>query len=348
MDDLRSYLPARLNKGRWITAYTLNQLQARLRYHRVVLPICSLGAPVRELTELARYVLPPLYHEAFADDDSLKQQIIERIRECFPYLSGTMKRDEIPHEVDIVELPARSFPAPPSPQVLGCSADTAVNQHGPHLPLASDSVQSYSILQQLAAERPGFVLGPPVEYGLSPWGLPFGMSIDITPDLLMRYVRGFADAIQRWAAPQSVYVVSVQESEGHRQAVEQGFQQSRIKSWKFRWLYEPLIEFTDGGDDLHAGGVETTLIGQLNPDLLDGNWWPDATDALTMLQFPVARASEISDDPHRFSTLLDSQPFNGIIGDIRNAASLDPRELLNRMLDLARYDLRRLINSEAD
>lgn len=36
--------------------------------------------------------------------------------------------------------------------------------------------------------------GPPLEYGQLTWGLPFGMSIDITAALLTRYVRGYVDA----------------------------------------------------------------------------------------------------------------------------------------------------------
>ncbi len=348
MDDPGSYLPSRLNAGRWITAYTLNYLQLRLRYHRVVLPICSLGTPVSELEQVGRYLLPPLYHEVFADDPDLKQEIIEQLHECFPYLNGTVRRDELIDDIQIVELPVRARPAPKSPRVLGVAADTAINQHGPHLPLASDSIQSHCILQQLESERSGFHIGPPVEYGLSPWGLPFGLSIDITPSLLRRYVRGFADAIDRWAAPQSVYVVSVQESDEHRAAVEQGLRDSRIETWRFRWLYEPLIEFTRERGDLHAGGVETVLMEQMQRDLVDSQWWPDTLDALTMLQLSAAEANELAADLHRFAALLNTRPLNGIVGDVNNSHGLDADELVNRMLDLARYDLRRLMDGETD
>ncbi len=193
--------------------------------------ITAAGGSRSELEQVGRYLLPPLYHEVFADDPDLKQEIIEQLHECFPYLNGTVRRDELIDDIQIVELPVRARPAPKSPRVLGVAADTAINQHGPHLPLASDSIQSHCILQQLESERSGFHIGPPVEYGLSPWGLPFGLSIDITPSLLRRYVRGFADAIDRWAAPQSVYVVSVQESDEHRAAVEQGLRRSVEAAW---------------------------------------------------------------------------------------------------------------------
>ena len=44
------------------------------------------------------------------------------------------------------------------PRILAFSVDTAVEEHGPHLPLATDRIQSYAVLAKLAEETAGLAL----------------------------------------------------------------------------------------------------------------------------------------------------------------------------------------------
>ena len=105
-----------------------------------------------------------------------------------------------------MELP-RGPLAPSHQGGIACfSVDTAVEEHGPHLPLATDTIQSYGVLQELAERHEDLHLVAPVEYGQLTWGLPFGLSIDITAPLLTRYVEGFARAVNEWARPDALYV----------------------------------------------------------------------------------------------------------------------------------------------
>jgi creatinine amidohydrolase/Fe(II)-dependent formamide hydrolase-like protein len=246
--------------------------------------------------------------------------------------------------LDVVELPPSHQSPPPVPRVLAFSVDTAVEQHGPHLPLATDTIQSYGVLEKLADEFDEFVIGPPVDYGHLTWGQPRGFSIDITPELLIRYVTGFVNAVLDWAAPGAIYVVDVHGSPVHRQSIQHGLAASRAKKWTFRWLHEPLVEFAFERGDQHAGGLETAMIEQINPKLLDSRWWPDAIEQLAAGEMSVEQAIELSSDMPRFIYHAESTAWNGIVGRIRNYFALDGRLLMERVLDVARHDVQDLLN----
>jgi creatinine amidohydrolase/Fe(II)-dependent formamide hydrolase-like protein len=343
LPPLTPFLPTVINTGPWLAGYSLNELKQRIRTERIVLPICSLGTPPEELADLAPLVLPPLYHEAL--DADLKIAVQSQIRRCFPFCEGTRGRADFCGSFECVELPARRR-APPvwGPKILAFSIDTAVEQHGPHLPLATDTMQSYAILHQLAAETDGLVVGPPVDYGHLTWGLPFGLSIDLTPPLVTRYVRRFIDAVVEWMSPRSLYLVDVHGSLAHRLAVQEGMRGSRGPRGVFRWLYEPLADVTSACGDQHAGGVETALVEHISRDLVDDRWWPGRRAELAAGQMTMTEAIELSGDQRRFIAQVEGHAYNGIIGRIDNYGALNASELMNRMRAVAREDVNGLLS----
>jgi creatinine amidohydrolase len=283
-------------------------------------------------------VLPPLYHEAM--DGDLKGALVAQIRRCFPFFEGTQPRANFRGTIEVVELPRRrpSTAATP-PRVLGFSVDTTIEQHGPHLPLGTDTIQSYAVLDRLAKEIDGFVVGPPIEYGHLTWGLPFGLSIDITPALCTRYMTAFVNALVDWMAPKLIYVVDVHGSLVHRNAMHEGLRRSRCARGAFRWIHEPLAEFSSAHGDMHAGGVETALIEYINPALVDSNWWPGRTAELVAGQMALGETIELSGDMPRFIQQVESRHHNGIVGDVRHASSLDASMMMSRMVELGRNDV---------
>src|SRR5262245_5494731 len=159
--DSAAWLPSQVNVGHWLTHYTVNELESKIESERVALPICSLGTPCDEITRLGSLVLPPLYREAL--DYELKAALIDRVFHCFPYLRGGRRRATFGDVLDVVELSTCRIAPSTAPRVFAFSVDTAVEQHGPHLPLATDTIQSYGVLQRLAIEFDRFVVGPPVD-----------------------------------------------------------------------------------------------------------------------------------------------------------------------------------------
>ncbi len=341
MNLWEDYLPQVVNTGSWVAGYTLPELRERLPKQTVVLPICSLGTPYAQLADLGDYILPPLYHEAL--DADLKHQIWAQVQRCFPYFAGTRAASDCSTTIQVVELTPQRHDAPTRPKILSFSVDTAVEQHGPHLPLATDTIQSYCVLRQLTQEVDGFVAGPPVDYGHLTWGLPFGMSIDLTPALLTRYLCGFANAMQEWLRPEMMYVVDVHGSLVHRQAIVQALEQSSVTRWKFRWLYDPLVEFAGERGDQHAGGVETALVELADSRLIDQCWWPTRIDDLIAGQMDLATANELTPNLPQFIEHVEAHAVNGIVGDVRNYYNVDASTMLERMLGVTRADLHELV-----
>ena len=341
MDNLSKYLPTCINSGTFLTAYTLNALQQRINKETIVLPICSLGTSSSDLKTLAPLVLPPLYHEAM--DPALKREVLSRIQWCFPFCEGTSQRADFRGNFEIVELPPNQPPANGNAEIVAFSVDTAVEEHGPHLPLMTDTLQSYAVLTQLARSFPQLSLAPPVEYGHLTWGLPFGLSIDLTAPLLTRYVTGFTNAILRWLQPRALYVVDVHGSVVHRNAIKDGLQKSDCNHFTFRWLHEPLVEYAAKRGDQHAGGVETALIGLINDKLIDPRWWPAQLVELAEKQMTLETALELSDNLPRFFQYVEAHHSNGIVGDIMNFSRVDANLMMQKMIQTASKDVLALL-----
>ena len=350
--DANDFLPARINAGNFLSHYSLPELTERVGRAQVVLPLCSLGTPASELTQLGELVLPPLYYEALEAQDDLRPAILARIELCFPYFGSDRRRSKSPYHLKVVELPRRhsvsdpqSFNTPnraTNQFIVAFSVDTAVEQHGPHLPLATDTIQSYAVLNRLAHEFSELILLPPVDYGQLTWGLPFGMSIDISAALLTRYVTGLANAIQRWLSPAAIFVVDVHGSIIHRTAIQDGLAASSCPHWSFRWLYDPLVPFAGQRGDQHAGGVETAIVEAIHPALVDPSWWPGQLAALADNQMPVSEAIQLSENLQEFREQVERRQLNGIVGNIHNYAHVSGAEMLNSMVDVARTDLLKL------
>jgi creatinine amidohydrolase/Fe(II)-dependent formamide hydrolase-like protein len=339
-----AWLPQQVNTGPWSSHYTADELERRLDHERVILPICSVATPSEQMEELGPLVLPPLFREAL--DTDLKSALLARIEHCFPYLHGSRRRLQAKTNIEIVEIPAQSSARRVTgPRILAFSVDPAVEEHGPHLPLATDRIQSYAVLAKLAAECSDLALAPPLDYGHLTWGLPRGLSIDTTPELLVRYVAGCARALADRYQPEALYVVDVHGSPVHRRAIQDGLAAAGISRWMFRWLHEPLVEFAAERGDQHAGAVETAVMEAIDPGLLDARWWPSRKPELAAGEMSFELAIELQADLSRFIEFAETHPWNGIVGRIENYPDLDGAALLERMVIVARQDIGDLLAS---
>ena len=139
-----------------------------------------------------------------------------------------------------------------------CIPVGSCEQHGPHLPLATDTIIAEALAAGLAARRPNTVVGPSLTVTASGEhaGFPGTLSIgtEATATVIVELVRS-AD----WAAG----VVLVNGHGGNRDAVARAAATSAddgrsVLPW---WPRIP-------GGDAHAGRTETSLLLALRPDLV--------------------------------------------------------------------------------
>ncbi len=333
MPYLTDYFPKRINSGRLLTGYTLPRLQVEMQTTKPILPICSLGTSVEQLSSLGSLVLPPLFHEALGD--GLKDRLVNRIGECFPDFGAA----DGARGFEVVELPPAVHPTTLDRPLVAFSVDTAVEEHGPHLPLMTDTIQSYGVLYELRKGNPDLCLAPPLEYGHLTWGLPFGLSIDITPALTTEYVANYLDALAAWCDPRAFYVVDVHGSIVHRNAIQAGMKRSGCRPMVFRWLHEPLTAYAGERGDQHAGGVETALVEVFEPDMIDHDWWPGRKDEIVAGQMDMASAIGLSADLDKFRERVVAEHLNGIVGDVENYYRINGGQMVDEIMSVAQRDL---------
>lgn len=195
---------------------------------------------------------------------------------------------------------------------LLCLPVGSCEQHGPHLPLGTDTIVAEAIAAGLADRRPHTLVAPPItitasgEHAAFPGTLSIGT--DVTAQVLVEVVRS-AD----WAAG----VVLVNGHGGNRDAVDRAMAEldhddRSVMPW---WPRVP-------GGDAHAGRTETSLLLAVRPDLvrLDrataGETAPLGTIGGRLRAHGVRAVSP-----------------NGVLGDPAGASADEGRAILRQLVD---------------
>jgi creatinine amidohydrolase len=182
----------------------------------------------------------------------------------------------------------------------------ATEQHGPHLPLETDTLIARAIAHAAAAGRDDVVVAPALPYGSSgehrgfPGTLSLGQdALELAVVELVRSAAGFAGVVLlAWhggnAEPLARAVARLCE-EGRRVA-----------------CWQPSLE----GGDAHAGRIETSLMLAIAPELVGDERPIGATDPVQRL-LPVLRERGVR-----------AVSASGVLGDARGATDTEGRELL--------------------
>ncbi|RSM38989.1 creatinine amidohydrolase [Actinoplanes sp. ATCC 53533] len=170
-------------------------------------------------------------------------------------ISAATSTDEASRAARVAVLPVGSF-----------------EQHGSHLPLATDTIVAGAIAQSVAAAY-DLLLLPPVTIGCSHEHAGWAGTVSIRSSTLAAIVTDVAESLRRSGVDQLVvvnghggnYVLSntVQEanSESRRMALYPG-----REDWETARQQAGLV--SSGHDDMHAGEIETSLLLHLCPDLV--------------------------------------------------------------------------------
>jgi creatinine amidohydrolase len=189
-------------------------------------------------------------------------------------------------------------------------------QHGPHLPLDTDTRIAVALADGLAAARPAVVVAPPVAYGASGEHAGFegtlSIGLDALTSVLVELVRS-ADAFTG--------VVFVNGHGGNHDAVERAVTTSlhdgrRVLAWS------PAGGATRVIADAHAGRTETSILLALAPSIVQlEHAQAGATAPLTEL-LPALRAGGVR-----------AVSPNGVLGDPGGATAAEGIDVLRSLTD---------------
>ena len=188
----------------------------------------------------------------------------------------------------------------------------SLEQHGPHLPLDTDTRIALAVAHGLASRRPDIAVAPPVSYGASGehTGFPGTLVVrhDVLAELVVELVRSSRTAFAG--------VVLVSAHGGNAEAVEQA---------RARCAYEgdDLLAWSPSvrGGDAHAGRTETSLMLAIDPTAV-------------RLERAEAGCTEPLDAllPRLHADGVRPVSSNGVLGDPTGASAEEGRVILDALV----------------
>jgi creatinine amidohydrolase len=189
-------------------------------------------------------------------------------------------------------------------------------QHGPHLPLDTDTRIAVALADRLAAARPDVVVAPAVTYGASGEHAGFDGTLSIGLDALTSVLVELVRSADAFAG-----VVLVNGHGGNHEAVERAVRTS-VQEGRTVLAWSPTPAATGRTADAHAGRTETSLLLALAPSIVRlDHAEPGATSPLVEL-LPAMRAGGVR-----------SVAPNGVLGDPQGASAAEGLEMLQSLTD---------------
>lgn len=135
----------------------------------------------------------------------------------------------------------------------------ATEQHGPHLPVETDTLLAAAAARSLAGGRAAAAVLPPMPYGASGEHQAFPGTVSIGTDALTAAVIELGRSVGTWADR----LVVVNGHGGNVEALRRAVPQLRYEGRDVAWL---ACRTAESSTDTHAGHAETSLLLYLHPD----------------------------------------------------------------------------------
>jgi len=184
-------------------------------------------------------------------------------------------------------------------------------QHGPHLPLDTDTRIAVALADALAATRPGVVVAPPVSYGASGEHAGFDGTLSIGLDALTSVLVELVRSADAFAG-----VVLVNGHGGNAEAVQRAVA-TATQEGRQVLAWSPTAAASGPATDAHAGRTETSVLLALAPSTVRIELaQPGATAPLSEL-LPALRTEGVR-----------AVAPNGVLGDPAGASATEGAEVL--------------------
>jgi len=196
----------------------------------------------------------------------------------------------------------------------------STEQHGPHLPLNTDTLVAEEIAGRALRRTTGLMLGPTISISASGEHAGFAGTLSIGTDVMSQVAIELGRSAD-WAAG----IVFVNGHGGNHEALTRAIDlltaESRsVMSWWPKWRRR-----TDGGPpDLHAGRIETSLMLAIDPGLVRFELATDGPDLPLDELLPRLRAdgvrsvspSGVLGDPDGASGAEGERFISDFVGDL--------------------------------
>ncbi|MDX2545016.1 mycofactocin biosynthesis peptidyl-dipeptidase MftE [Streptomyces sp. WI04-05B] len=188
----------------------------------------------------------------------------------------------------------------------------STEQHGPHLPLDTDTVVARAVVRRIADSLPASLVAPPIAYGASGEHAHFPGTVSIGHEALCAVLVELTRSFSLWAGR----VVFVNGHGGNTAALDTAVGRLRAEGHDIAWT----ACGTPGGD-AHAGRTETSLMLHLEPERvrLDAAVAGDTRPLADLLPDLVA---------HGVRAVSPS----GVLGDPTGASAEEGRRTLEAMV----------------
>jgi creatinine amidohydrolase len=226
--------------------------------------------------------------------------------------------------VSVPRLADLTWPSVPSGALLLLPVGSC-EQHGPHLPLASDALIAEAVAVRLVAglripRAPAPILAPTVSYGASGEHAGFPGTLSIGTEVLRAVLIELGRSARSWAGR----LLVVNGHGGNARAVAAAVARLRYEGDDAAWL-----PCAVPGGDAHAGRTETSLLLALRPGVVEIDR-AEAGDTR-----PVAELLDVlrRDGVAGVST-------NGVLGDPAGASAVEGEQILQGMVERALVGVR--------
>lgn len=219
----------------------------------------------------------------------------------------------------------------------------AIEQHGPHLPIDTDTSAVTEVALRAAALLPegrALVL-PTIAWGNSPYWLPFAGTITLRPETILALISDIGRSVAAHGIRRVVIVNGHGGNAGiigvaATQLADHGIRAVALSYWSL--LGQSLAEWTPGDHGMigHAGQTETSIQLYLQPELVD----PDFRTMSDWADLAELAANPVTGIGYQPPLPMTEAP-NGVYGN----APLGEADIGERIITTAAERLAELIQS---
>jgi creatinine amidohydrolase len=207
----------------------------------------------------------------------------------------------------------------------------STEQHGPHLPLATDHLIAAAYASE-AAERTGFLRTPTINVGVSPHHRQFHGTMWVDAPTFRDYVESFTRNLAYHGIDRVIYVNAHGGNVEHLREVGRRLRDDGVL-YAIEWMWNDSIP--ELVDDLfeqngpHGGPKETAMIQHLRPELVREDRLEDARDGGVP---DVEAADTIRHGARTFYDAADNTG-NGVLGDQTDATAEKGERMFEAAVD---------------